>query len=129
MSYSIEYKIQEDILIAEISNISPENNEANNILKALSEIANSCHENKFNKVMLVWQINLPFSPHEAIIIISNLAYSNWKKEYTTASVHPFKVNYQTHSEYTSKAVDSLDWNIKFFQDIKVLKNGLLQPNN
>lgn len=120
MSYKIVYEVEEDYLIARVSGNREKNAEAQYALEALKQISEECKKLQISKVISVWYIKGAMNPHQALILISNLKKYSWSKEFTTASVHPIKENFESH-QYTAKVANTLNWNIRFFQELEDAK--------
>lgn len=123
MDYKISYFTEGDMLIAEISGVRQKRTETQYALNALKKIANKTKATRVNKIITIWKIKGPMSPDQSLILIANLKKYNWKKSFATASVHPYKDNFESHA-YTAKVAKTLNWNIRFFQDLESARNWL-----
>lgn len=123
MSYKVSYHIEEDFLIAEVKGVRQKQTETHYALNALKEISEETKKRGINKIITIWKIKGPMSPDQSLVLIANLKKYNWKKHYATASVHPFKENFESH-QYTAKVAKTLNWNIRFFQDLNEAKNWI-----
>jgi hypothetical protein len=123
MSYQFNQQLKSHFLFVEISGNREKSTEADDALNVLKSVAESCNNQNVVKVIIVWDIMGAISPDQALILISNLKKYNWRKQFITASVHPYKENFESH-QYTAKVAKTLNWNIRFFQDLEEAKNWI-----